>query len=221
MAKGKKTCKILKEIRRQIAEANDIEYVVEECQYKGDCLGTCPKCEAEVRYLEQQLHQRQLLGKAVVLAGISAGLLSLSSCGNEMYDQINTSEEAEIIRGGKEPVFEFVGQIVEQMPTFPGGTVTLMKFLSENMKYPEQAEKERIQGRVICTFYVEKDGSISDISVAKSVHPLLDAEVIRVLSLMPNWIPGRQNGQLVRGKYSLPITFRLEADSDSTNVNKK
>ena len=53
MAKGKKTCKILKEIRRQIAEANDIEYVVEECQYKGDCLGTCPKCEAEVRYLEQ------------------------------------------------------------------------------------------------------------------------------------------------------------------------
>ncbi len=80
MAKGKKTCKILKEIRRQIAEANDIEYVVEECQYKGDCLGTCPKCEAEVRYLEQQLHQRQLLGKAVVLAGVSVGMFTLSSC---------------------------------------------------------------------------------------------------------------------------------------------
>ena len=80
MAKGKKICKILKEIRRQIAEANDIEYVVEECQYKGDCLGTCPKCEAEVRYLEQQLHQRQLLGKAVVLAGVSVGMFTLSSC---------------------------------------------------------------------------------------------------------------------------------------------
>ena len=80
MAKGKKTCRILKEIRRQIAEANDIEYVVEECQYKGDCLGTCPKCEAEVRYLEQQLHQRQLLGKAVVLAGVSVGMFTLSSC---------------------------------------------------------------------------------------------------------------------------------------------
>ena len=80
MAKGKKTCKILKEIRRQIAEANDIEYVVEECQYKGDCLGTCPKCEAEVRYLEQQLHQRQLLGKAVVLAGVSVGMFTMSSC---------------------------------------------------------------------------------------------------------------------------------------------
>lgn len=80
MAKGKRTCKILKEIRRQIAEANDIEYVVEECQYKGDCLGTCPKCEAEVRYLEQQLQQRQLLGKAAMIAGISAGMLTLSSC---------------------------------------------------------------------------------------------------------------------------------------------
>ena len=60
MAKGKTTCRMLKEIRRQIAEANDIEYVVEECQYKGDCKGTCPKCEAEVRYLESQLHNRQL-----------------------------------------------------------------------------------------------------------------------------------------------------------------
>ena len=221
MARGKKTCKILKEIRRQIAEANDIEYVVEECQYKGDCLGTCPKCEAEVRYLEQQLHQRQLLGKAVMVAGISAGLLSLSSCGNEMYDQINTSEEAEVIRGGKEHVSKILGEIVEQMPTFPGGMATLMKFLSENMKYPEQAEKERIQGRVICTFFVEKDGSISDISVAKSVHPQLDAEAVRVLSLMPKWIPGKRNGELTKVKYTFPITFRLEADTDSTKINKQ
>ncbi len=220
MAKGKKTCKILKEIRRQIAEANDIEYVVEECQYKGDCLGTCPKCEAEVRYLEQQLHQRQLLGKAVVLAGISAGLLSLSSCGNEMYDQINTSEEAEVIRG-KEPIFEFVGQIVEQMPTFPGGTVTLMKFLSENMKYPEQMIKDSIQGRVICSFIVGRDGAISDIKVVRSLHPLLDKEAVRVLSLMPKWIPGKQNGQPSKVKYNLPITFRLQNASDSITVKKE
>ncbi len=75
MARGKRTCRILKEIRRQIAEANDIEYVVEECQYKGDCKGTCPKCEAEVRYLESQLHKRQMLGKAVVVAGLSLGVI--------------------------------------------------------------------------------------------------------------------------------------------------
>ena len=77
MARGKQTCRILKEIRRQIAEANDIEFVTTECRYKGDCLGTCPKCEAEVRYLEQQLRQRSLMGRTVALAGISAGVLSL------------------------------------------------------------------------------------------------------------------------------------------------
>lgn len=77
MARGKQTCKILKEIRRQIAEANDIEFVTSECRYKGDCLGTCPKCEAEVRYLEQQLRKRQLAGRLVNLVGISAGAIAM------------------------------------------------------------------------------------------------------------------------------------------------
>ena len=78
MARGKDTCRILKEIRRQIAEANDIEFIISECRYKGDCLGTCPKCEAEVHYLEQQLRIRSLAGKAVVLAGVSVTALALS-----------------------------------------------------------------------------------------------------------------------------------------------
>lgn len=77
MARGKQTCKILKEIRRQIAEANGIEFITSECRYKGDCLGTCPKCEAEVRYLEQQLRARSLAGKAIALAGISAASLAM------------------------------------------------------------------------------------------------------------------------------------------------
>ena len=77
MARGKQTCKILKEIRRQIAEANGIEFATSECRYKGDCLGTCPKCEAEVRYLEQQLRSRQRMGKAVAIAGISAASLAM------------------------------------------------------------------------------------------------------------------------------------------------
>lgn len=80
MARGKQTCKILKEIRRQIAEANGIEFATSECRYKGDCIGTCPKCEAEVRYLEQQLRARSLAGKAVTLAGISAGMILMSGC---------------------------------------------------------------------------------------------------------------------------------------------
>ena len=77
MARGKQTCKILKEIRRQIAEANGIEFATSECRYKGDCLGTCPKCESEVRYLEQQLRDRSLAGKAIALAGISAASLAM------------------------------------------------------------------------------------------------------------------------------------------------
>lgn len=77
MARGKQTCKILKEIRRQIAEANDIEFITSECQYQGDCLGTCPKCEAEVRYLEQQLERKRRVGKAITLFGLSTGILTI------------------------------------------------------------------------------------------------------------------------------------------------
>lgn len=90
MAKGKTTCRILKEIRRQIAEANDIEYVVEECQYKGDCKGTCPKCEAEVKYLENQLHKRQMLGKAVVVAGLSLGVIPAMAQNIQNTDDVVT-----------------------------------------------------------------------------------------------------------------------------------
>jgi hypothetical protein len=79
MKQGKQTCKILKEIRKQIADANDIEFITSECKYKGECLGTCPKCEAEVRYLEEQLNYRRKTGKAVALLGLSAGLFTLSS----------------------------------------------------------------------------------------------------------------------------------------------
>ena len=76
--KGKQRCKILKEIRRQIAENNDIEYVVSECKHQGDCLGTCPKCEAEVRYLERELERRRKLGLAVTVAGLAVMMTASS-----------------------------------------------------------------------------------------------------------------------------------------------
>ena len=96
MTRGKQTCKILKEIRRQIAEANGIEFATSECRYKGDCLGTCPKCEAEVRYLEQQLRARSLAGKAVALAGISAGMILMSGCsGTTSSNQSNETLQGE------------------------------------------------------------------------------------------------------------------------------
>ena len=95
MARGKQTCKILKEIRRQIAEANGIEFVTSECRYKGDCLGTCPKCEAEVRYLEQQLRARSLAGKAIAFAGISAGVILMSGCRGTTSSQSDETLQGE------------------------------------------------------------------------------------------------------------------------------
>ena len=103
-----------------------------------------------------------------------------------------------------------VFDVVEQMPSFPGGDAELMKFLHDHMKYPAVAEENGIQGRVICTFVVERDGSISDVKVIKSVDPSLDKEAIRVLKSMPKWIPGKQNGSAVRVKYTVPVTFRLQ-----------
>lgn len=100
MKRGKQTCKILKDIRRQIAEANDIEFITSECQYQGDCLGTCPKCEAEVRYLEQQLERKRMAGKAITILGISAGLVAMapmtscSSSPNKGSNQETISDSA-------------------------------------------------------------------------------------------------------------------------------
>ena len=103
-----------------------------------------------------------------------------------------------------------VFDVVEQMPQFPGGPQALFEYLSKNIKYPVVAEENGIQGRVIVTFVVERDGSITDVKVAKSVDPSLDKEAMRVVKSMPHWIPGRQNGSPVRVKYTVPVTFRLQ-----------
>ena len=103
-----------------------------------------------------------------------------------------------------------VFDVVEQMPRYPGGDAALMSFLGSNIHYPPVAEENGIQGRVVCTFVVERDGSISDVKVAKSVDPSLDKEALRVVRSMPRWNPGKQNGKAVRVKYTVPITFRLQ-----------
>ena len=99
--------------------------------------------------------------------------------------------------------------VVEQQPEFPGGVKLLMKYLAVNVKYPVEAMKRGIQGRVVVNFIVQKDGSISDVKVEKRVDPLLDAEAIRVISMMPNWIAGEQDGKAVNVRFSLPVIFRL------------
>ena len=103
-----------------------------------------------------------------------------------------------------------VFDVVEQMPSFPGGPSALMQYLASNIKYPVVAEENGVQGRVIVTFVVEKDGSITGVRVVKSVDPSLDKEAQRVVKSMPKWIPGKQNGSAVRVKYTVPVTFRLQ-----------
>ena len=111
----------------------------------------------------------------------------------------------------EEPQEKVIFQVVEEMPEFPGGMGEAMKFLAKNIKYPVAAQQAKIEGRVIVQFVVERDGSISDIHTMRSVSPELDAEAIRVVSLMPKWKPGKQRGKAVAVKYTMPIMFRLQS----------
>ena len=109
---------------------------------------------------------------------------------------------------------------VEQMPQFPGGTSELMKYISANLRYPEDAKRDKTEGRVIARFTVKKDGSIGDVNIVRSVSPSLDAEAVRVLSGMPKWEPGMQNGKAVPTLYTVPVIFKIDegGKQDSTEV---
>ena len=103
-----------------------------------------------------------------------------------------------------------VYEVCEQMPTYEGGDAALMKYIGENLKYPEEAKERGLQGRVVVGFIIEKDGSLTNFKVLRAVDRALDAEALRVVKGMPKWIPGRQNGQCVRVRYLLPIYICLQ-----------
>ena len=100
--------------------------------------------------------------------------------------------------------------MVEQKPSFKGGDAALYKWLNSQIVYPAAASEEGIQGKVIVAFVIEKDGRVTNVQVVRKKHPALDAEALRVVKKMPNWTPGRNNGQPVRVKYNLPVTFKLQ-----------
>lgn len=116
------------------------------------------------------------------------------------------AKEAPADSTAKEDVF----MVAEQMPEFPGGMKEMLKFLQENVKYPENAMKNNVQGRVIVQFVVEKDGTPTEFKVLRSVDPDLDAEALRVMKAMPKWKPGMQKGQVVRVKFTVPVSFKLQ-----------
>lgn len=109
-----------------------------------------------------------------------------------------------------------VYEVVEELPTFPGGSSELMRYLGANVKYPTECQAKGIQGRVIVQFVVDTDGSITNAHVIRGVDPLLDAEALRVINGMPKWTPGKLKGKVVRVKYNVPLSFKLNNDKDKT-----
>ena len=115
---------------------------------------------------------------------------------------------------------DVVFRVVEEMPEFPGGLLEAMTFLAENIKYPVAAQEAKIEGRVIVQFVVGKDGCISDVKTVRGVSPELDAEAMRVVSSMPKWKPGKQRGQAVAVRYTMPVTFRLQSPAPKSEEEK-
>lgn len=241
MEKGKRTCNVLKAVRLQIAKANEIKYEPHECHHEGPCAGTCPACEAEVKYLEQQLVMRRMLGKAVVLTGIAASMTSLTACGqnklpNGCENDTTITElagdvadvdglmempepEVEEVVMGKMPApvdtirpinndEKVLTGVVEYQPQFPGGIKACEQFIKENLRYPDTGSD--VQGRVIVSFMVERDGSLSDIKVVRGLDPAFDEEALRVVKMMPKWSPGATDGKISVMRYTIPIIFKKE-----------
>lgn len=123
-----------------------------------------------------------------------------------LFGLTTVSAQKTVVAKKNQQVFD----VVEKMPEYPGGQAALFEYLSKNVKYPADAEKKKVEGRVLVTFVVNTDGSITDIEVVRKAFPSLDAEAVRVISGMPKWIPGEQKGQKVRVKYTVPLNFRLK-----------
>jgi TonB family protein len=166
-----------------------------------------------VRYLENELHKRSQLGKAASIAGISLGIAStFAACSTPKYsthNQNNVSTTEEVLSAEMFTSDRFFGGIGSS-PDYPGGMEALYKFLQENMVYPKEAKENKIEGKVYVEFIVEKDGSISNITVARGIGGGCDEEAVRVVSMMPNWKPGKENGKEAATKYILPIHFKLD-----------
>lgn len=189
--------------RKEVVKQENVEKVVEKV--KSSVKFTAPeiKKDNEVRPEDEMKSQEEIMSSK-----LSVGSFDVK--GNDEGGEVLKAKEViatEPVKPKEEENKVF--DVVEQMPSFPGGNAALMNYLSQNIKYPVIAEENGIQGRVIVQFVVGKDGHISDVRVAKSVDPSLDKEAVRVVRGMPRWIPGKQNGQAVTVRYTLPVTFRL------------
>lgn len=307
MARGRSICNVLKQIRKQIADVNGIGYAPTPCRFKGECRGTCPACEAEVRFIERELDMRRMAGKAVTLLGLSVGMASLTAChetpktskaknktetvvertriatgdidgdiafpsgspvrtmvkftppeiavnhkqkrnrhGKTLFsspeniqtgdieikpntiitDTTDVCNATDTIEYKAVPSYLITGEIqapaairnkkgddpnnpvysyVENSPQFQGGLQALTKYIADNLRYPNG--NNDIHGRVVVNFIVERDGSLSDVKILRSVDPLLDKEALRIVNSMPKWLPGTHDGKVVRVEHYVAVKF--------------
>lgn len=225
MTRGKLICETLREVRRRIAEANEIRYAPHECTHEGECLGTCPACEAEVRQLERQLQARRRLGRAVIVAGISASLIPTGAMAQSVAESRQSVKSEQV-----DPVAQRIKQqinldnqlfgVVEESAQFPGGDEACLKWLSEHIKYPSICREQGVQGRVIVSFVVNKDGSIVDVKTLRSPDENLAKEAERLVKIMPKWKPARQGNKTMRSRFQLPIQFRLGQQSSKQSSSE-
>ena len=203
MGKGKDLCDALKAVRKAVADANGIEYVPGKCTNDDECCGTCPACEAEVRYIERELKFRRFAGTAVTVAGIAIGAASFAACSTDKLtdDGLNNSS-VQVPNQNK-----LFGAMPETQPSFPGGEAALMKYFEENMRWIDTGSD--ISGRVIVQFKIAKDGTVKDPKVIKGLAPEFDEEALRLVRGMPKWIPGKIAGKVVETTYTVPVRFML------------
>ncbi|MDD7596293.1 TonB family protein [Prevotella sp. SGI.027] len=192
------------EVKQQKKIQVEPEKVVE--RVKSSIKFTAPviKKDNEVKPEEELKTQDELMNTKTAIGAIDV------KGNDDKGGEVLKLKEAVAQPEPKPEVENKVFDVVEQMPSFPGGNAALMKYLSENVKYPVVAQENGVQGRVVVSFVVEKDGHITDVKVVRSVDPSLDKEAARVVRSMPSWIPGKQNGSAVRVKYNVPVSFRLQ-----------
>lgn len=212
--RGRNICDTLKAIRKEIADANGIEYSPEECHFKGECRGTCPKCEQEVKDLEYELRLRQMAGTAIKVAGVAAGIVAMTACSDGKIQRTVSDNakqwRAAVIKPTADPDSSKIFGAAEEMPSFPGGEKALMQYIKDNTYYPEEMCEGAAQGRVMVGFVINEDGSISDVKVLRSLTPEFDEVAVKIVKGMPKWNPGKQNGKAVKTKYTVPVSFRTE-----------
>ena len=198
--KGKQICSYLKSVRREVAAANGIDLEIPECTFEGECPGTCPRCESEVRQLESELSRRKSLSQRVAVLGVAAGL-ALSGMSVASAQTVDTADSTQY----EDEWNDFVVGNIELRADFPGGMDSLKRYLDANLKYPTD---RKVNGVVWTEFVVDKRGKVCDVTILKGLDPETDEMVKQVLLAMPPWEPGKAEGKPRKNIFQLPITFK-------------